>query len=342
MLKFLKSVLKSLIVTILSFVIIVSIILLIAVSSSNSEKEVVVKENSILELTLSNPIVDRSSDFDFNINNIINEDNTIGLNVILKTIEKAKNDDKICGIYLNVQNINSNTASINEIRNKLQEFKDSTDKFILAYSEVYSQSAYYLASVADKLYLHPEGMIEFKGLFYEGMFFKNAFEKLEIEPQIIRLGKFKSAIEPFVLEQMSAENREQINRFLTSIWGNLSSDISKSRGISEQQLDKLANKLSVRLAKDAVEYNLADGLLFEDQIIDTLNTYTLNDGKGKINKVSLSKYKNAAVKTTKTFSKDKIAVIYAQGEINSGKGSNQTIGSETTSKAIKKLVKMIR
>ncbi|MEE3037524.1 MAG: signal peptide peptidase SppA [Bacteroidota bacterium] len=336
MLKFLKSILKSLIVSILSFVIIVSLIMLIAVSSSNSEKEVVVKENSILEITLSNPIVDRSSDFDFNINNIINEDNTIGLNVILKTIEKAKNDDKISGIYLNVQNVNSNTASINEIRNKLQEFKDSTDKFILAYSEVYSQSAYYLASVADKLYLHPEGMIEFKGLFYEGMFFKNAFEKLEIEPQIIRLGKFKSAIEPFVLEQMSAENREQINRFLTSIWGNLRSDISKSRGISEQQLDKLANKLSVRLAKDAIEYNLADGLLFEDQIIDTLNTMTLNDGKGKINKVSFSKYKNAAVKTTKTFSKDKIAVIYAQGEINSGKGSNQTIGSETTSKAIKK------
>lgn len=336
MLKFLKSILKSLIVSILSFVIIVSLIMLIAVSSSNSEKEVVVKENSILEITLSNPIVDRSSDFDFNINNIINEDNTIGLNVILKTIEKAKNDDKISGIYLNVQNVNSNTASINEIRNKLQEFKDSTDKFILAYSEVYSQSAYYLASVADKLYLHPEGIIEFKGLFYEGMFFKNAFEKLEIEPQIIRLGKFKSAIEPFVLEQMSVENREQINRFLTSIWGNLRSDISKSRGISEQQLDKLANKLSVRLAKDAIEYNLADGLLFEDQIIDTLNTMTLNDGKGKINKVSFSKYKNAAVKTTKTFSKDKIAVIYAQGEINSGKGSNQTIGSETTSKAIKK------
>ena len=336
MLKFLKSILKSLIVSILSFVIIVSLIMLIAVSSSNSEKEVVVKENSILEITLSNPIVDRSSDFDFNINNIINEDNTIGLNVILKTIEKAKNDDKISGIYLNVQNVNSNTASINEIRNKLQEFKDSTDKFILAYSEVYSQSAYYLASVADKLYLHPEGMIEFKGLFYEGMFFKNAFEKLEIEPQIIRLGKFKSAIEPFVLEQMSAENREQINRFLTSIWGNLRSDISKSRGISEQQLDKLANKLSVRLAKDAIEYNLADGLLFEDQIIDTLNTMTLNDGKGKINKISLKRYKNASVKSNKTFSKDKIAVIYAQGEIISGKGSNQTIGSETTSKAIKK------
>ena len=336
MLKFLKSILKSLIVSILSFVIIVSLILLIAVSSSSKEKEVVVKENSILEITLSNPIVDRSSDFDFNINNIINEDNTIGLNVILKTIEKAKNDDKISGIYLNVQNVNSNTASINEIRNKLQEFKDSTDKFILAYSEVYSQSAYYLASVADKLYLHPEGMIEFKGLFYEGMFFKNAFEKLEIEPQIIRLGKFKSAIEPFVLEQMSAENRQQIGRFLTSIWASLRSDISKSRGISEKQLDKLANNLSVRLAKDAFEYNLADGLLFEDQIIDTLNTYTLNDGKGKINKISLKRYKNASVKSNKTFSKDKIAVIYAQGEINSGKGSNQTIGSETTSKAIKK------
>lgn len=336
MLKFLKSILKSLIVTILSFAILVSVVILIAVSSSTKEKEVNVKENSILEIKLSNPIVDRSSDFDLNISNIINEDNTIGLNDVLKTIEKAKKDERISGIYLNVQSISTSTANINEIRNKLREFKDSTDKFILAYSEVYSQSAYYLASVADKIYLHPEGIIEFKGLFFEGMFFKNAFEKLEVEPQIIRLGKFKSAIEPFVLEKMSDENREQINRFLTSIWNHLKYEISLSRGLTVEKLDNLANNLNIRLAQDAVDHNLADALLYEDQMMDTLNAYTTKNDNGKINRISLNKYKNTFVKTGKKFSKNKIAVIYAQGEINSGKGDNQTIGSETTSKAIKK------
>ena len=336
MLKFLKSILKSLIVTILSFAILVSVVILIAMSSSTKEKEVNVKENSILEIKLSNPIVDRSSDFDLNISNIINEDNTIGLNDVLKTIEKAKKDERISGIYLNVQSISTSTANINEIRNKLREFKDSTDKFILAYSEVYSQSAYYLASVADKIYLHPEGIIEFKGLFFEGMFFKNAFEKLEVEPQIIRLGKFKSAIEPFVLEKMSDENREQINRFLTSIWNHLKYEISLSRGLTVEKLDNLANNLNIRLAQDAVDHNLADALLYEDQMMDTLNAYTTKNDNGKINRISLNKYKNTFVKTGKKFSKNKIAVIYAQGEINSGKGDNQTIGSETTSKAIKK------
>ena len=336
MLKFLKSILKSLIVTILSFAILVSVVILIAVSSSTKEKEVNVKENSILEIKLSNPIVDRSSDFDLNISNIINEDNTIGLNDVLKTIEKAKKDERISGIYLNVQSISTSTANINEIRNKLREFKDSTDKFILAYSEVYSQSAYYLASVADKIYLHPEGIIEFKGLFFEGMFFKNAFEKLEVEPQIIRLGKFKSAIEPFVLEKMSDENREQINRFLTSIWNHLKYEISLSRGLTVEKLDNLANNLNIRLAQDAVDHNLADALLYEDQMMDTLNAYSTKNDNGKINRISLNKYKNTFVKTGKKFSKNKIAVIYAQGEINSGKGDNQTIGSETTSKAIKK------
>lgn len=336
MLKFLKNVLKSVLVSILSFAIIVTIILVIVISSSSKEKEVVVKENSILEIKLSEPIVDRSSDYDFNLNAIINESNTIGLNDILKSIEKAKNDDRIRGIYLNVQTINSNSATIHEIRNKLQEFKDSTDKFILAYSEVYAQNAYFLSSVADKVYLHPQGIIEFKGLSYEGMFFKNAFEKLEVEPQIIRLGKFKSAIEPFVLEEMSVENREQINRFMTSIWDNVKAEISTSRGLSTQKLDEIATNLLVQLPQDAVDQQLADALLFEDQVMDTLNVLTLNDSKKKINKISLKKYKNTSVKTGKSYSSNKIAVVYAQGEINSGQGDNQSIGSVTTAKAIKK------
>ena len=181
MLKLLKSVLKSVFVTIFSFFLIVLIFVVIGVSSSSSEKEVVVKDKSILEINLDEQIVDRGSEFDFNISSILNKENTFGLNKILKSIEKAKYDDRVSGIYLNIGIPQTSSATTEEIRNKLQEFKDSTDKFIIAYGELYSQKGYYLSSVADEIYLHPEGIIELKGLSYEGMFFKGALKKLEVE-----------------------------------------------------------------------------------------------------------------------------------------------------------------
>lgn len=337
MLNFLKSVLKSVFVTIITFILIVLIFVVIGVSSSSSDKEVNIKDNSILEIKLDKQIVDRSSEFDFDINSILDDEKTFGLNEILKTIEKAKHDDRISGIYLNIEFPNSSSATTDEIRNKLQEFKDSTDKFIIAYSEMFSQKAYYLSSIADEIYLHPEGVIELKGLSYEGMFFKGSLEKLEIEPQIIRHGKFKSAIEPFILEKMSNENREQVNRFLSSIWNNMKDGIANALDISSDEINAIAENLSVQSPKDAVDYGLADALLFEDQVNDTLRK-KLNIGKeDKINKISLSEYSNVSLKTAKKkYSKDKIAVIYAQGDIKSGEGDNQTIGSVTTSKAIKK------
>ncbi|MDB2362209.1 signal peptide peptidase SppA [Flavobacteriales bacterium] len=336
MLKFLKSVLKSVFVTIISFFLIVLIIVVIGVSSSSSEKEVVVKDKSILEINLNEQIVDRGSEFDFDISSILNEENTFGLNKILKSIEKAKHDDRIRGIYLNIEMPQTSSATTEEIRNKLQEFKDSTDKFIIAYSEVYSQKSYYLSSIADEIYLHPEGVVELKGLSYEGMFFKGALEKLEVEPQIIRHGKFKSAIEPFILEKMSDENREQVNRFLTSIWNNMKMGISKAKNISEDELNALAENLSVQSPKDAVDYGLADALLFEDQVRDTLRQKLEIEKDAKVNKISLREYSEVSVKSgKKKYSKDKIAVIYAQGDISSGEGDNLSIGSVTTSKAIK-------
>ncbi|MDG1189259.1 MAG: signal peptide peptidase SppA, partial [Flavobacteriales bacterium] len=265
-----------------------------------------------------------------------NEENTFGLNKILKSIEKAKHDDRISGIYLNTEMPQTSSATTEEIRNKLQEFKDSTDKFIIAYSEVYSQKGYYLSSVADEIYLHPEGVIELKGLSYEGMFFKGALEKLEVEPQIIRHGKFKSAIEPFILEKMSDENREQVNRFISSIWNNMKMGISKAKNITEDELNALAENLFVQSPKDAVDYGLADALLFEDQVRDTLRQKLGIEKDAKVNKISLREYSEVSVKSgKKKYSKDKIAVIYAQGDISSGEGDNLSIGSVTTSKAIK-------
>lgn len=336
MLNFLKSVLKSVFVTIITFFIIILVLVAIGVSSSSSDKEVEVKDNSILEITLNETIVDRGSEFDFDFKSILNDENTFGLNEILKTIEKAKYDDRISGIYLNLEMPATSPATTSEIRNKLEEFRDSTDKFVIAYSEVYSQRAYYLSSVADEIYLHPEGIMELKGLSYEGMFFKGSLEKLEVEPQIIRHGKFKSAIEPFILEKMSDENREQINRFLFSIWDNMKADISNAQNISSDELNAIAENLSVQSPKDAVLNGLADALLFEDQVNDTLRKKMMIGEDDKINKISLKKYSQVSVKTAnKKYSKDRIAVIYAQGEIRSGEGENLTIGSVTTSEAIK-------
>lgn len=336
MLNFLKSILKSVFVTLISFFVILSVLVLIGLSTSQSDGETSINDQTVLEIRLNENIVDRSSEFDFDINSLMNEDIALGLNQILKSIEKARYDERVKGIYLNVQSINAGSATINEIRHKLQTFKDSTDKFIVAYSEVYTQSAYYLSSVAHKVYLHPEGAIEFKGLSYEGMFFKGALEKLNVEAQIIRHGKFKSAVEPYILDKMSVENREQVSLFVSTIWNNLKSQIAQSRNLSISKLDNIADSLLVKSAKDAVEYHLADALLYEDQVNDTLKKLIQVQPDDKVTKVSLKEYASVGVNTGKKYSKDKIAIIYAQGTINSGKGDNQSIGSETTSKAIRK------
>ena len=335
MLRFFKSVFKSVLVTLTSFTIIILVFVVIGVSTGMEEGEKT-KANSLLEINLSEKIVDRSSEFSFDFGNFSNEPTPLGLDDILKSIEKAKHDNNIKGIYLNIDMVNSNMASLKEIRDKLQEFKDSTDKFILSYSEVYSQKAFYISSVADKIYLHPEGYLEFKGLNYEGMFFKQALAKLEIEPQIIRHGKFKSAVEPFILDKMSDSNREQVKRFINSIWEDVKSDIADGRNLSDDELNNIAENLLIQSAKDAVDYKLADALQYQDQVDDTLRKRLDIEDNKKIEKISLRKYIDVGVSTKKKFSKDKIAVIYAQGSINSGDGNNETIGSETTSKAIRK------
>ena len=339
MLRFFKSILKSILVTLISFFIIVFIFVGIGLSSSLSKKEgEKIKANTLLQINLSERIIDRASEFDFDLNfsSLNDESSAIGLDDILKSIEKAKKDDNIEGIYLNIDMVSASMASLEEIRNKLQEFKDSTDKFILSYSEIYSQKAFYISSVADKIYLHPEGYLEFKGLSYEGMFFKEALEKLEVEPQIIRHGKFKSAVEPFMLDKMSDSNREQVQRFISSIWDDMKSKISIGRNLTDQELNNIAENLLVQSAQDAVNYKLADALQYQDQVDDSLRSKLGVEEDKKMEKISLKNYIQIPVSMNKKFSKDKIAVIYAQGAINSGDGDNESIGSETTSKAIKK------
>ena len=336
MLNFLKRLVGSVLTMVISFFIILFVVIGIIVSSSSDADETTIKNNSVLKINFKGQIIDRGND-EIDIENIINQSEAkVGLNNILSSIEKAKKDDRIKGIYLNVENISASIATLEEIRNKLKEFKDSTNKFILSYSEVYGQSAYYISSVADEIYLHPQGMLELKGLAYQGMFFKNTLEKLEIEVQIIRHGKFKSAVEPFMLEKMSKSNRMQVSRFLTSLWGDLTKGMSEGRSLSQKEINSMAQNLLIQEADQALQYNLVDKLAFKDELVDSLKSKLNLTKDQKINFVSLNKYKDVSVKDKKTkYSKNKIAVIYATGEINGGEGSPESIGSEGLSKTIR-------
>jgi protease-4 len=312
------------------FVMILLFVGLIAVMSS--EEDVTVKKNSILKIDLSKKVVERASPNPLDYLSLLNLelDLPLELKEILDNIEKAKSDENIKAIYINTSFVNAGISQIEEIRNKLLEFKQ-TGKPIIAYAEVYSQAAYYLASIADKIYLNPEGIVELKGLSVGIMFYKGLLEKLDIEVQIIRHGKFKSAIEPFVLDKMSDANREQMQLLLNSFADNIMDSIANQRGLTLAKVQQHANNLSLENAKKCLELAYVDALLYQDQIDDTLRNIA---GSEKLNIISLSKYSKTKA-DKKEISRNKIAIIYATGEIKSGKGNEQSIGSETIAKAIK-------
>jgi len=334
---FFKYLLATIVGVLLSFLLIFLIMMGIAGSMvSSADKAVEVKDNSILYMDLKNEIVDRASSNPFETFDLatFEPQKNLGLNEILKAIAKAKDDPRIKGILLEFDVVNAGAATTGEIREALREFKES-GKFVVSYSDTYSQKAYYLASVADSIYLNPEGMVEWLGLRSEIMFYKKALEKLDVEPQIIRHGKFKSAVEPFMSERMSPENREQTLTYLSSIWGSWVDEISKSRNIAVAELNRLADNMEVYDGKSCMKSKLVDSLIYKDQLLEKLKAFTGIPENRNLNTVTLEKYfKVPPVKKT-AFSKNKIAVIYAQGEIGMGDGSNTAIGSEGLSKAIR-------
>ncbi|MBN1988431.1 MAG: signal peptide peptidase SppA [Bacteroidales bacterium] len=304
---------------------------------SSADKPVDVKDNSILYLNFSETIVDRAAENPFGDLDLgpFASVKQIGLNNILKAIENAKEDSKIKGIYIEAISIPAGAATLEEIRDALIDFKES-GKFIISYSDIYSQKAYYLASVADNIYMNPEGGMEWMGLRSEIMFYKNALEKLGIEPQIIRHGKFKSAVEPFMLDKMSDANREQTLTYMGSIWNHWVKGIAQSRGIAADELNRYADEMLITNAKASVEYGLIDSLIYKDQLIDKLKNLTDTDLKKDLTTITLAKYIKAPSPVKKKgLAKNKIAVVYAQGEINMGEGGDGVIGSEGISKAIR-------
>ncbi|MEA3505613.1 MAG: signal peptide peptidase SppA [Bacteroidota bacterium] len=322
----------------LTFIVLI-LILFGIISSAISfaeDKTVLVSDNSILSLKLNTPVTDRGvaqpSFGDF----ASFAEKPVGLNDILKNIKKASADEKIKGIYINITEPKAGIATLQEIRNALKEFKKS-GKFIISYAENYSQASYYIASVSDKVYLNPEGAILFKGLNAEIMFYKNLLEKIDVEAQIIRHGKFKSAVEPFFLEKMSKANKEQTKKYISSIWNELVNAISESRKISVEELNNIADKLLLETANDAVKYQFADKLLYKDEIIALLRNKAGINKNEKLSVVTMKQYVDAIVpKLRKTVPRNKIAVIYAQGSIKSGEGEDLVIGSEKISRLIRK------
>lgn len=337
--QFFKFMFASMLGFFLTFVLIFFILVGIIASaiSFGGKETVTVPDKTILLLKFDQPVNDRSPSNPFSGFNFMNfkTNKNIGLNDVILVLRKAADDRQISGILLDLDVLNMGSATTEEIRNALLEFKKSK-KFIYSYSEDYSQKAYYLASVADKIYLNPAGALEFKGLSGQVMFLKGLLSKLEIEPQIIRHGKFKSAVEPLILDKMSAASREQTLSFISSMWNQMLKGVSESRKISIEQLTAIADSMKVRSPEDAVALKLVDKLIYKDQLIDELMAKTGAKENKDLSLMTLGKYSDAAGSSEYGSSKDKIAVIYALGNIQGGEGDDLTIGSERISKAIRK------
>lgn len=311
-------------------------VLIFSIASLSQKDEVVVKNNTILHLKLNDEIIDRSpnnpmENFDFA---SFKPRTSLGLNDILSNLKKAAEDDKISGLFLDLTNIPTGISTIAEIRSGIKEFKES-GKFVVAYAEYYTQSSYYLASVSDQIYLNPVGALDFRGLNTEIMFFKNMLEKLGVEIQIIRHGKFKSAGEPFFLEKMSEANREQTLSFIGSIWNNMIKDIAESRSIAANQLNAYADEFATRRPEKALDLNFIDGIRHRDEVIGYLKEKTNKADKDELNLLAISRYTKAPAPAAKSpRSRNKIAVVYANGQIMSGEGSDRIIGSDRIANAI--------
>jgi protease IV len=336
--EFFKFVFASMVGVILSFFVIFLLLVVMitaVISSAGSDKKADLTANTVLHLSLDNPVRERSDksplgNFDFM---GISSDKALGLNEILANIRNAKSNDNIKGIYLDVTSMPTGFASTEEIRNALLDFKKSK-KFIIAYSEVYSQSAYYLASVADKVYLNPEGLLDFRGLSSELTFFKGALEKLDIEAQVIKVGTYKSAVEPFILDKMSDANRRQVTSFLGSMYDHLLTQVSKSRNIPKDSLFAIANNARLRNAQDAMDLKMVDGLKYKDEVLAELKSRTGIDPEKDIKSVNIADY--PLKQKEGASSSNRIALVYANGEITGGEGSDEVIGSDRISRAIRK------
>ena len=292
-----------------------------------SETEVVeVKNNSVIELNLEHIKNDYAGKYKDPWMEILADGEKVGLSDIINAIEKAKTDNDIKGISILNNDSELGIAQSKSLRDALENFKKS-GKFVMAYANSFSQKEYYLNSVANTVYINPAGDFDFKGLSAEIMFFKDFQDKTGVKMEVIRHGKYKSAVEPFLDNKMSDANRKQISELLNSVWSSITSDISKSRNVSVAQLNKIANGLLARTPEMAKAEKLVDFVGYEDVYHDAIRKLLKVDKDDDYNKVDILEYTRKIGTTSTDFDiKDKIAVIYAQGDIMSGEGDVNTIG----------------
>lgn len=341
-----KSFFKTFLASFLGSAVLLVVIIILLVSSlisslvNSSEIKVNVKPQTVLYMNLNYDIPDRTSKNDLGLtlsgmNFNFSETDMAGMNDILNNIKAAATDPNIVGIFLELSQAMTSTANLEEIRNQLIEFRKS-GKFILSYAEAYSQGAYYLASVSDKIYMLHDGMLDIHGMASQSMFYKNLFEKLDIEMQIIRPenNKFKSAVEPYFLDKMSEANREQNSVLLNSMWEKICSDISTARNIDVETIKRFADNLTLLFdTKTAIDNNFIDGLRYRDEIITELKQLTNTANDKDVSIIKNTQY--AKVRPELNEGGDKIAIVYASGQILDGEGDETTIGSITLSDAIR-------
>jgi protease-4 len=345
--QFLKFMLASMLGTLLIGVVLLILFFgaLAAVGSAFSleNKPTAIHGNSVLQISLDQQVVDRGEKSGFNFDfGPFKGMSKLGLNDILDDIEKAKRDDRIKGIVLDLGLVNAGFTTVKEVRDKLAEFKAESGKPVVACADVYTQKAYYLASVADKVWLVPQGDLDFRGLRSEQMFYAGLFEKLGIEVQFIRGSdnKFKSFGEAFTRKDMSPASKLQTSVLLNGLWGDFITDIAKGRNLDTARLNTIAAGLLVRKAPDAVAQGLVDSLLYRDQVLAGIKATMGLDADQDIDFVDLPKYTRAYVATsdkgTGSWTKPKVAVVYAQGDIIDGESRDESIGGTTISAAIRK------
>ncbi|MEB2782914.1 signal peptide peptidase SppA [Algoriphagus sp. C2-6-M1] len=310
---------------------------LIGILAASGNEEVKVSENSVLHLDLNGrTIVERTSEDDLDLSrfgNPFGQEFNAGLINLKKAIGEAKTNENIKGIYLNTGLVFAGQASLHELREALLDFKTS-GKFIVAYDEAYTEGGYFIASVADEIYLNPLGGIEFNGFSSEGIFFKGLFEKVGVKPEIFRVGEFKSAVEPFILEKNSPEARLQTQSFLDDMNQFALHGVSESRGIAYDSLKKINELMLVRKPQDAVSYGLATELLYLDQVLSKLKDKLGIDQDDDIKTINVTDL-NKTVKSKNITSSNRIAVIIAEGEIVGG-DADGVISSEKFAKEIRK------
>ena len=282
-----------------------------------------VKQNSVLDLNLNYPIVDRAPNFDEFQRFLGLEDEVLGLPDILSAIDKAKDNSSIKGIRLRTDFISAGWAQTRSIRNALNRFKES-GKFIYAYGDLYTQKGYYLASVSDSIFLNPVGILEFKGLASEVLYYKDFQEEYGVKMEVIRHGKYKSAVEPYLENEMSADNRYQIKTLLNDIWETVREEIGEARNLKSKTIDDIINNQRLVVPEDGINETLIDALVYEDDFDERIKTALEISSSQKTNLASIRQLNNAS-STYNTDIKDRIAVVFARGPIMYGEGTENMI-----------------